>query len=156
MTARQEPFRFDRTWVFPVAPKAFWRAISRTRDFPRWWPWLRRLDGDGLVEGGRADALVRGPIPYNLEFTVAVDELVPERRVDASVDGDVSGPARLEVDAHPDGSQVRLSWTMELRRPRLRAAARVARPVMEWGHDWVVANGVEQFLRRALRVGTRT
>jgi hypothetical protein len=41
---------------------------------------------------------------------------------------------------------------MELRRPMLRAAARFGRPVMEWGHDWVVGNGVEQFLQRALRV----
>jgi hypothetical protein len=44
----------------------------------------------------------------------------------------------------------RLAWEMELGRPVLRAAARFGRPVMEWGHDWVVANGVEQFLRRAL------
>lgn len=148
------PFHFDRTWVFPLPPERFWRVISRTGDFPRWWPWLRRLEGDGLVEGREARCLVRAPIPYSLEFTVAVEQLEPGRLVDATVTGDLSGPARLEVAAHPDGSEVHLAWRMELRRPLLRAAARVARPVMEWGHDWVVANGVEQFLRRALRVGT--
>jgi hypothetical protein len=47
---------------------------------------------------------------------------------------------------------VRLAWEMELCRPVLRAAARFGRPVMEWGHDWVVTTGVEQFLDRALRV----
>ena len=80
--------------------------------------------------------------------------MLPGRLVDAVVEGDLAGPARLEVDAAENGpgSVVRLAWDMELCRPVLRAAARVGRPVMEWGHDWVVTNGVEQFVRRALRV----
>jgi thiol:disulfide interchange protein len=45
-----------------------------------------------------------------------------------------------------------LVWEMELRRPVLRTAARFGRPVMEWGHDWVVSTGFEQFCRSALRV----
>ncbi len=149
------PFRFDRTWTFAVPPDDRWAVLERTGDFPRWWPWLRELSGDGLVPGGRNRCVVRAPIPYTLRFTVAVDELVPGRLVGAEVDGDLAGPARLEI-AHADGegggSTVRLAWEMELRRPVLRAAARVGRPVMEWGHDWVVGTGVEQFLGRALRV----
>ena len=44
-----------------------------------------------------------------------------------------------------DGSRARLVWLLEVRRPALRMAAVVGRPVLQWGHDWVVANGVEQF-----------
>lgn len=131
-----------------------WDVLERTDEFPRWWPWLRELSGEGLVPGGRTECVVRAPIPYTLRFTVAVREVLPGRLVDAVVEGDLAGPARLEVDAAGDGpgSVVRLAWDMELCRPVLRAAARVGRPVMEWGHDWVVANGVEQFVQRALRV----
>jgi hypothetical protein len=146
------PFRFDRTWTFDVPPDALWAALARTDDYPRWWPWLRELSGDGLVPGGRTECVVRAPIPYTLRFTVVVGELEPGRRVDAVVEGDLAGPARLEVDGDGAGSRVRLLWEVDLRPPALRAAARVGRPVMEWGHDWVVANGVEQFLRRALGV----
>jgi hypothetical protein len=113
---------------------------------------LRELSGDGLVPGGRSDCVVRAPIPYTLRFTVVVQELVPGRLVDAVVEGDLAGPARLEVAPAETGSVVRLAWEMELRRPVLRAAAHFGRPVMEWGHDWVVATGVEQFLGRALGV----
>jgi hypothetical protein len=138
-------------------------VLTRTEDFRGWWPWLREFSGDGLVPGGRSTCVVRAPIPYTLRFTVAVRELVPGRLVDAVVEGDLAGPARLEVGpgspgvrgCPPEegrGSVVRLVWEMELQRPVLRAAALFGRPVMEWGHDWVVANGVEQFLRRALRV----
>ena len=149
------PFRFDRTWTFEVPPRELWAVLERTGEFRRWWPWLRELSGDGLVPGGRNRCVVRAPIPYALRFTVTVAELVPGRVVGAEVDGDLAGPARLEIVPTDDaggGSTVRLEWEMELRRPVLRAAARVGRPLMEWGHDWVVGNGVEQFLRRALRV----
>lgn len=151
------PFRFDRTWTFAVPPDELWRVLARTDDFRRWWPWLREFSGDGLVPGGRSACVVRAPVPYTLRFTVAVRELVPGRLLDAVVDGDLAGPARLEVrpgdgDGDGDGSVARLAWEMELCRPVLRAAARFGRPLMEWGHDWVVTTGVEQFLARALRV----
>ena len=148
------PFHFDRSFSFAAPPAELWSVLSRTGEFRRWWPWLRELSGDGLVAGGRSRCVVRAPIPYTLRFTVALTEIDPGRLVDAVVDGDLAGPARLELTAAGAGSTVRLAWEMELRRPMLRTAARFARPVMEWGHDWVVATGVEQFLGHALRVQT--
>ena len=132
-----------------------WTALTRTGDYQRWWPWLREFSGDGLVPGGRTTCVVRAPVPYTLRFTVAVTELVPGERIEALVDGDVTGPARLDISAigaRRRASQVRLAWEVELQRPMLRAAATVGRPVMEWGHDWVVSTGFEQFCRKALRV----
>lgn len=149
------PFRFDRCWAFDVSPDTLWAALTRTEDYQRWWPWLRKFSGDGLVPGGRTDCVVRAPIPYTLQFTVTVTELVPGQRIAAVVAGDLAGPARLEVEslgARRRGSQVRLGWEVELHRPMLRAAARIGRPVMEWGHDWVVSTGFQQFCRAALRV----
>jgi hypothetical protein len=149
------PFRFDRRWAFDVPADRLWESLTRTDDYRRWWPWLRELSGDGLVPGGRSTCVVRAPIPYTLRFTVEIVDLVPGQRIDAVVKGDLAGPAHLEVrslGASRRGSEVRLSWQMKLQRPVLRAAARVGRPVMEWGHDWVVSTGFEQFCRDALRV----
>lgn len=144
------PFRFDGTWVFPVPPAQLWAVFSRTDRFQEWWPWLRTLESDGLVEGTVSHCVVRAPLPYSLTFEVAVLEVVPERLVDTQVSGDLEGPARLDLNAHPEGSEARLSWELELRDPLLRTAAVVARPVMEWGHSWVVDTGVRQFRRTAL------
>lgn len=163
LAAALAPFRFDQAWTFDVPPGEIWALLERTGDFRRWWPWLRELSGDGLVPGGRNVCVVRAPIPYTLRFTVTVRELVAGRFVAADVDGDLAGPARLEIGPAEEpgsaeetsgGTTVRLTWEMELRRPVLRTAARYGRPVMEWGHDWVVANGMRQFLGRALRVDT--
>jgi hypothetical protein len=81
---------------------------------------------------------------------VHVQRLVPEELVETVVTGDLVGPACLEIASEESGSTARLSWQLELRDPALKLAARIARPLMEWGHDWVVSTGVRQFRRRAL------
>ena len=137
--------------MFPVPPERLWAVVADTSDYQKWWPWLRVLEGD-LTEGTVARCEVRSPLPYSLRFTVTLAEVDPGRLVRGDIDGDLRGPARLELDPHADGVEARLVWEVELTRRLLRNAAAVARPAMEWGHDWVVANGVEQFCRRALGV----
>ena len=147
-------FAFDRRWAFDASPAELWQTLSRAEQFPRWWSWLRRFDGDGLSdgleEGARARCVVRGPVPYTLRFTVTVRRLVPRELIETDVTGDLEGPARLEILPDGSGSRARLAWTVELRDPLLRAASRFARPLMEWGHDWVVSAGLRQFRREAL------
>ena len=145
-----KPFGFDRSWTFPVPPADLWDILLRTDDYPRWWRWLREFESDGLTEGAAARCVVRGPFPYSLNFTVNVLEIGPGRLVRTEVTGDLAGPARLEIAADGDGSAARLLWELELCSPVLRELARWARPLMEWGHGWVVDNGVRQFRSRAL------
>ena len=145
------PFRFDRSWRFEVGREALWLVLARTDEFPRWWTWLRRFEvGSGLVDGAVARCVVRPPLPYVLRFDVAVERVVPAALVETTVSGDIEGPARLELSGDGDRAEARLVWEVDVRDPLLRTAARVARPLMEWGHEWVVDTGVEQFRRRAL------
>ena len=147
------PFTFDRTWTFDVPPHELWQSLTEVDRYQSWWPWLRRIDTGGrpLEQGTVARCSVRAPLPYALDFTVTVLDAEPARRLVTSVTGDLEGPARLEIAPADDGSTASLIWTVELRAPLLRAASVVARPVMEWGHDWIVDNGVRQFRRKALR-----
>ncbi len=144
------PFALDRSWHFDVAPTDFWDVLERTADYPRWWRWLREFDSDGLEEGTSARCVVRGPFPYSLNFTVNVVEIERGRLVRTDVTGDLVGPAHLEVAPDGDGCTARLVWQLELCSPVLRELARWGRPLMEWGHGWVVDTGVRQFRRRAL------
>jgi uncharacterized protein YndB with AHSA1/START domain len=148
------PFRYDRTFDFDVGRDVLWDALTDTSHYSSWWPWLRKFDASSLAPGTVAHCAVRAPLPYTLEFSVHVQSVDPGRAVVTEVRGDLSGPARLEVDGDGDGrSSARLAWEVELRVPFLSAASLVARPVLVWAHDQVVASGVQGFRRSALRDG---
>jgi hypothetical protein len=158
------PFRHDSDVELPVPPVELWQVLGRTDDYPRWWPWLEAFETEGptdgaspripgataLVAGTTARCVIRAPLPYRLRCSIHVDDVEPGRRIDATVTGDLVGPARLELIPVGAGSRARLSWALELRDPVLSRLARVARPAMAWAHDVVVTSGVRQFRDRAL------
>lgn len=147
------PFTFDRRWHFGVEPEQLWRVLARTDDFPRWWPWLEGYHAEGLHDGASACFSVRPPLPYRLHLSVVIGHVEPGRCIEAAIGGDLEGPARLEVAPATGGSEARLVWSLELRRPLLVATERLARPAMVWGHDRIVSAGVRQFRDRALGPG---
>lgn len=153
------PFHFDRTWHFGVKPGELWTTLAQTDRYRGWWPWLRdfTVDGDGaaLTTGAVADVVIQAPLPYQLHCTVRVVDAVTDQRLVTVVDGDLSGPARLELLPTANGSEARLVWELELRAPVLRSLARVARPAMAWAHDRIVERGLAQFEGHALQARDR-
>jgi Polyketide cyclase / dehydrase and lipid transport len=156
------PFRFDRTWHFDVSPAELWTTLSLTDRYCDWWPWLRsfiidgsgddRRDGsDALATGRTAQVVIQAPLPYQLRCSVRVDDAVRDRRLVTTVDGDLQGPARLELEPADGGTDARLAWSFELRAPLLRALAVFGRPAMAWAHDRIVERGLTQFEGHALR-----
>lgn len=143
--------RSDRRYRFAQRPEDLWPVLTRTGDYRTWWPWLRRFDGDGFEAGEAWTCVVQPPLPYSLRFRVVLDGVDPCRLVTATIDGDIVGEARLELTATADGSEVRLVSHLAPEHPLLRAIARVARPVAQLGHDWVLDTGLRQFRSRALR-----
>jgi uncharacterized protein YndB with AHSA1/START domain len=149
------PFRFDRSWHFAVSPSELWATLAQTDRYRTWWPWLREFDvqgeGPALTTGAVADVLIQAPLPYQLHCTVRVIDAVLDERLVTEVDGDLRGPARLELRPVADGTDARLVWELDLQAPLLRSLAVVARPAMAWAHDRIVERGLEQFEGHALR-----
>jgi hypothetical protein len=151
------PFRFDRAWHFEVTPAELWTTLSRTDRYREWWPWLRTFsvddgrDGDVLATDRIARVVIQAPLPYQLHCTVHVDDAVLDERLVTTVEGDLHGPARLELRPIAGGTEARLAWEFELRAPMLRALAIFGRPAMSWAHDRIVERGLSQFEGHALR-----
>jgi hypothetical protein len=72
------------------------------------------------------------------------------RLIEAAVRGDLYGRAALRLEDVDDGTRVAVAWSLEMRSAPLRVAARVAYPLLRWGHDRVVDMAVSGFQRRAL------
>lgn len=145
------PFVSDRDWRFTVEPELLWERIVAIHEYPGWWPWLRRFDVvGGFHEGARWACVVAPPLPYVVRFTIRLERVEHGREVQATVTGDVRGDAHLTVCQDGDGgSRARLRSSLRPVDPLLSSVARFARPMVGWGHDWVLDQGRRQFVGRA-------
>jgi hypothetical protein len=143
------PFRSDRTWSFPVPQHELWDRIATVENYPTMWPWLRSFDGtDGLRDGAHWTCEVAPPLPYVVRFGIHFHDVDPGSLASTTVDGDIRGWARLDVHPTSSGCVARLCSELEPANALLRGFGRVARPVVEWGHDWILDQGRQQFVER--------
>ena len=140
----------DRRWRFDVGAAEIWDTLAVTEHYRRWWPWLRRLDAQGLVVGDVWHCTVQPPLPYSLQFTITIDEVVEGERIVATVGGDIAGQASVDLSGDEHAAEVRLASSLAPANRFLQAVALVARPVARFGHDWVLDTGAKQFRARAL------
>ena len=140
----------DRVFRFDADVGTVWDAIGRVEDYTRWWPWLRRCEALGLVEGDRWVCTVSPPLPDAMTFTVTLERVEAPRRVDAVVAGDIEGRARLTLRHAGRGSEVRLVSALGPRAGPLVALTRAVPMLAGYGHDWVLDSGYRRFRRRAL------
>jgi hypothetical protein len=70
----------------------------------------------------------------------------------ASIDREIAGNARLEIGPLPNGDacNARLVSHLAPTNGMLRTIAKLARPIAQFGHDWVLDTGARQFRSRAL------
>jgi hypothetical protein len=137
---------------FPIGPDELWATIERFDQFEAWWSWLRTFgaDTDGLVAGNALHGTVVPPVPYRLHLDVQLEQCLRPHFVQATVGGDVRGAAEMRIEPVANGTRVSVVWSLTMMSTPLRIAARVAYPLMSWGHGRVVEMAVAGFRQRAL------
>jgi hypothetical protein len=150
------PFVIDYRgrFSFAAAPDEVWARIMAVDRFERWWGWLSefhvegtRADNGDLRDGSVLWGIVSPPVPYRMRLCVEIERCRPPSSIDAAVHGDLEGQAALRLQSRPGGTCADVAWTIEMMQRPMRVAARVAHPVLEWGHDRVVAATVASFAR---------
>ncbi|MHB8451279.1 MAG: SRPBCC family protein [Mycobacteriales bacterium] len=135
-------------FAFAASPEEVWALIERVDRYPAWWGWIRefRCEG-GLRSGGELSGQVVPPVPYRMRVRVGLRCCDRPRHIDATVAGDLRGWATLDLAGTPEGCVVTAEWSVEMMPAAMRLAARVAYPLLRWGHDRVVAATVSRFQR---------
>ena len=139
----------DRRYTFSVDPEQFWTLIADVDSYRLWWPWLRSFDAEGLDPGERWRCTVQPPVPYRVRFAVTIDEIVASSSISTTITGDIVGVARLDIAPRPDGCEIRLRSELGPDSRVLRVVAATARPLVNFGHNWVLDTGARQFADRA-------
>ena len=147
---------YEGTFIFPVSVARLWETLLQVDQFTSWWSWLQDfcVDGTVLGPGSVLHGIVAPPVPYRMQIDVVLEDWVVEQRIAALVDGDLEGPATLAFEGDGAESRVHAAWALEMMQRPMRIAARVAYPLLRWGHDRVVDATVDG-LRRQLAAGGR-
>lgn len=142
----------DRCYDFQVSPEVFWEAACRTPMYQTWWPWLQGFDADHLAEGQVWVCCVQPPLPYSVAFSLELHDVRQALRIQARVSGDIQGDASLDIEPASSGCRVRLRSHLSPSSRWLKTASIVARPMVKFGHNWVLDTGARQFQTRAFSV----
>ena len=152
------PVVTDHRHEFTCPPDAVWAALTATDRYPTWWPWLKEFDGTSVTQGSTWRCAVRSPLGFTVRFSVALEAVDPPSCVHASVSGDIEGTATIALAPSGPGSgagsasgtRLRLTSHLVPVRPLLRRLARLAPAIATWGHDRILASGIDSFRTHAL------
>jgi len=148
---------YRREFHFDLAPELLWEHIQEFDQFESWWPWLTglRVEGARLAPGTVLHGAVNPPLPYRMQIRIEIVEVDPSHSVSGVISGDLVGDARILFRPEDADTCVEVAWTIEMQQPAMRLAARVARPLLQWGHDRVVDVTVAGFRRRIRRPSSK-
>src|SRR5690349_7701340 len=86
-------FEFDRTWDLSVRADQLWATVAVPRRYCEWWKWLEEFDAEEFRVGADIPLVIKSPLWYRLHTVMHVDRLEPARWMDATISGDLAGPA---------------------------------------------------------------
>jgi carbon monoxide dehydrogenase subunit G len=140
---------YQGTFRFPIPPDELWDYLERVDRFETRLTWLSefRLVGDGLRSGSVLYGVISPPVPYRMRVSVDLEVCERPSLIEGAVHGDLEGRARLRLLPVDGGTDVAATWTFEMMQRPMRIAARIAHPVLRWGHDRVVEVTVNAFRR---------
>jgi hypothetical protein len=140
-------------WRIAAPVERVWSALTDPLAWPRWWPYVRRVqtlrdgDADGIGAVRRIEWATR--LPYEIVIEVEAVESVRHRRLRGRSRGQLDGEGIWLLRAGEGITEVTYVWRVQVAKPWMRCLAPLLAPVFRWNHNGVMAAG-EKGLRRYL------
>lgn len=132
---RGRPFRFRDSWRVEASPPEVHAVLLDLEHYPAWWPQVVAV---AKVDDDTARVLCRSTLPYTLDLLLHAVHREPER-LETAVSGDLSGSVRWRLVAEGTGTRLDFEQQVRVARRGLAVASYVARPVLRWNHDQMMA-----------------
>ena len=140
-------YRFITVWKLRAPIDQVWQAIWQSEKWPSWWKGVLSVqtlrDGDEVGIGSVRRYVWRSKLPYNLAFNMVLTRAEPPYRLEGNASGELEGTGVWELDEANGVTTVRYTWSVHTTRAWMNLLAPIARPVFEWNHDYVMANGAK-------------
>jgi uncharacterized protein YndB with AHSA1/START domain len=138
---------FLTTWLLDSPREPVWEAIYAQRRWPQWWRGVEAADelrsGDADGVGAVSRMVWRSLLPYRVRFEVTTTRVERPHLMEGEAVGELAGTGRWRLYEDGGATAVLYEWNVTTTKPWMNLLAPVARPVFEWNHDWVMAQGGE-------------
>jgi hypothetical protein len=143
-------YRFRTEWHIAADADRVYAALADVPRYPSWWPEVRATRE---LADGAGEIRCRSMLPYDLVFTASREIEDPVTRVlRAHIVGDLIGTSEWTIAANGAGTLAVFDEDVRVGKTAVRAAGRLARPVLRFNHDRMMRSG-ERGLRRYLADG---
>jgi uncharacterized protein YndB with AHSA1/START domain len=137
-------FSFRDEWTVAAPPERVHDVLVDLEHYPDWWPEVR-----AVAKLGPDDALVvcRSRLPYSLEMRLHAVHRLPHL-LETTIHGDLEGEVRYRLEPDGAGTRLRFEQDVVVAGRLLGLAAYVARPLLTWNHDRMMASCLAGLTRR--------
>ncbi len=138
-------------WRLAAPVERVWAALSSPESWPRWWPYVRRVqtlregDAQGLGRVRRIEWATR--LPYRLTIDVEAIEAVKHDRLRGRSRGHLVGEGLWLLRTDGAFTDVTYVWRVELAKPWMRRLAPLLIRAFRWNHNGVMRAGGEGLAR---------
>ena len=127
-------YAFNGSWHVRAPASAVHDVLVDLERYPDWWPQVVAVASLGPDD---ARVLCRSALPYTLDLVLHASNRSPAL-LEVDVSGDLAGSVRFALTPADGGTQ--LDFAQQVRVGGvLGAASYVARPVLRWNHDRMMA-----------------
>ena len=138
-------YSFLTTWLLDCPREPVWRAIHDQARWPSWWRGVEVAEevrrGDELGVGSVSRMVWKSAMPYRVHFQVTTTRVEHPTLMEGHAVGELEGVGRWRLFEGGGVTAVLYEWNVATTRRWMNAAAPLLRPVFEWNHDWVMAQG---------------
>lgn len=151
---RHRRFAFVSTWRIRAARHRCWEFLAAPdQRWSDWWSRLRTIEVDRTddVMGSRARCTWATPLGFSLVTELRVVDVVPYRRIELDVDGDLSGLGVVSFAGDGAFTRIHITWVVESKLRWMNATAPLLGPAFRLGHWWTMRGGEKGLNTRLAR-----
>lgn len=138
-------FSLTTIWHIPAPLSLVWDAIVDTDNWPGWWQYVIRVEqlSPGMETGLYNIRRYHWEtcLPYQLTIDLCITCLVPYRRIETSVTGDLKGQGSCLLSSQNDYTVIHYQWNVCLNKFWMKLIAPLAYPIFKWNHQRVMKQG---------------
>lgn len=141
-------YHFVTHWRIRGAIGRVYAVLRDGAGYSTWWRPAYRLTED--VGSRKVRSVVRGWLPYTLDFTTELVREEPPKEMELRATGDLVGRGLWRLRQSGPVTEVDFFWDVQATKPLIRRLSFLLKPLFRWNHDWVMRVG-EMGLQSVIR-----